>query len=319
MTLNWVFVIELLVISLPLFSATKYNVSLEDVETYDCKNYTTQDSFTGYKEKFFEIEHFQHAQKHGDDLVNLDVFVLADDLASILLSTTERPGDLTPAYEITIASDDFDSRISNAIYGTTLVRQRTMNILSPTDPLPLNIRVSKEGEISAKINGMDKIVIEASVIKPLPIRYIAFSALSSLKANWFFDCKKNIYKDLGLQDTATEEFSNTNTPQFTSENITDSLNYGFTEETSSFDDESGTTSDKLDNPGSTLLPNRSEINGGAFDTKDTNRQFDNFLFRSIFYLFCFIAVILVVFVVIKKLLIKRQTTRAGARIYFNAT
>jgi len=197
MTLKWVFVFELLVVSLPFFSATKYNVSVEDIQTYDCVNYTTQDTFLRYEEKFFKIDDFQHTQKRADGIVNLNVFVLADNLASILLTTTETPTATTPAYHMIIDSDEDEIVLRNAMYGPYLAVQSAENILSPADPLPLNIRVSKQGEMTVKINGMDKILINATVQNPFPVQYVAFSGLSSLKANQiYFDCKINIYKNL---------------------------------------------------------------------------------------------------------------------------
>lgn len=75
------------------------------------------------------------------------------------------------------------------------------DVLSPVNPLPLNIRLSKHGEIIAKINGLNAVVINATVSNPLPIKYISFSAFTLSKAKWFFNCKTDIYSSSDFEHT----------------------------------------------------------------------------------------------------------------------
>lgn len=73
---------------------------------------------------------------------------------------------------------------------------RVKDVLSAIDPLPLNIRITKQGEIIVKINGLNKVIVNATDKNPLSINYISFSAWGTTEGKWFFDCKNSTSDEL---------------------------------------------------------------------------------------------------------------------------
>lgn len=66
---------------------------------------------------------------------------------------------------------------------------------SATEPLPINIRITKHGGISARINTLNKILMFTTRYIPLNVRYISFGTYSNMTSKVFFDCKTNIFEN----------------------------------------------------------------------------------------------------------------------------
>lgn len=80
---------------------------------------------------------------------------------------------------------------------------RVKDVLSAIDPLPLNIRITQDGEISATITATNKLIVNATDKNPLAIQFISFSAWGTTEGKWFFDCK-NITGGDALEETFHE-------------------------------------------------------------------------------------------------------------------
>lgn len=180
-----------------------------------CKQYTSQNNFGSYKnEEFYKLEVLKHACiECEDDIVNLNTFVLATGDANVLLSTVEKPDVIGPAFIIGLtqsyllrtgmnirnlllvlsAIEYGIAKILDFITGTVIAEEQISDILSATDPVPLNIRVSKYGDIIVTIKGLNKILVQASNADSLSVKFISFSSSRPGVANWFFGCKSNVY------------------------------------------------------------------------------------------------------------------------------
>lgn len=69
-----------------------------------------------------------------------------------------------------------------------LKTKSTKGILSPIDPLPLRIRITKEGLIEVTIEGQDLPLMSATDKNLINVRYLSFSSWGSSQAKWFYDC-----------------------------------------------------------------------------------------------------------------------------------
>lgn len=62
------------------------------------------------------------------------------------------------------------------------------NLLSPINPLPLTIKITKEGLIDVRITGQSVSIMNATDKNPLSIKFISFSSWGTTEGKWFFDC-----------------------------------------------------------------------------------------------------------------------------------
>lgn len=77
------------------------------------------------------------------------------------------------------------------MYGKLLVRKMCNNRFSHNIPLPLNIRVTKQGEIIVKNTGLNSTLF-STITDLLPIEYVLFSGIQDELTAWYFDLNRNI-------------------------------------------------------------------------------------------------------------------------------
>lgn len=124
--------------------------------------------------------------------------------------------------------------------GADMVRIHTPDILSSETPLPLNVRVTKYGEIILKINGLDATLVNATDEHPLRPKYFALGAWNNLVGKWFFDCEIDIYS---VSNYVSEEI--TNPPSTTTDQAGESNDLGTTDQTLSHNMEENTSDNDL--------------------------------------------------------------------------
>lgn len=83
----------------------------------------------------------------------------------------------------------------------------TPNILSTEDPLPLKIRLTKDGNLSAEINGRNETIIKSAIGNPRSIKYFSLGSWGNLVGKWFLDCEKNIDSELNPKADHKQEDS----------------------------------------------------------------------------------------------------------------
>lgn len=99
--------------------------------------------------------------------------------------------------------ENFVSRLSHAVIGagantfSEIRKQRKKNplktkstkgVLSPIDPLPLRIRITRQGLIEVGIEGQDLPLMSATDKSIIEVKYLSFSSWGSTMAKWFYDC-----------------------------------------------------------------------------------------------------------------------------------
>lgn len=178
-----------------------------EIDLESCKEYDTKLGY-GYHD-YFAIENIKDAQ-FPDDILRVNLYVLAAKDAHILLSPTDQQDKSSAVYEIgkpvrTYAKFDCVYREilflavigagSNTFVEIRRQRQtqplrtiRFKNILSPINPLPLTIRITVDGVIDVRITGQEHSIISATDKNPLTIKYISFSSWGNTEGKWFFDC-----------------------------------------------------------------------------------------------------------------------------------
>lgn len=194
------------------------------MEDYKCKQYVTQHYYgdADYSEEtFFKLADFRHTHTGRHDLIDLNLFVLGLEGATVLLSASSLAHvQSNCSYEISkftllvfvqnhftfnifclfsftaigsATSTGCYSGIRNLSSDNFIVLTPSFHILSTLRPLPINVRITKQGEIVVKINGLDKIIVNGTIENPLLINYISFTTRKWPVSKWFFDCKYNIY------------------------------------------------------------------------------------------------------------------------------
>lgn len=73
-------------------------------------------------------------------------------------------------------------------HGKLLNKTVTTNLFYGKFPVPLNVRLTKQGQITVKINGMNRILLTANY-EPFPIRYVMFGGVVDARSTWYFNCK----------------------------------------------------------------------------------------------------------------------------------
>lgn len=98
------------------------------------------------------------------------------------------------------AGDNKYCQIRKGISEKDLIRANTPNILPTGQPLPLKIRLTKDGVLSAEINGRNEIIVKLTIENPRNIKYFALGSWNNLIGKWFFDCKNDAYSELGAKE-----------------------------------------------------------------------------------------------------------------------
>lgn len=105
-----------------------------------CKEF---DATSGYGyQKYFKID---DVKNHGADgnIVNLKLYVMGPKDAHILLSTEESPSAADPVYEIVLGGGaNTFSEIRRKRKTQALQSIRRKNLLSPLNPIPINIKIA---------------------------------------------------------------------------------------------------------------------------------------------------------------------------------
>ncbi|XP_053683435.1 uncharacterized protein LOC128733695 [Sabethes cyaneus] len=170
------------------YSESKYNVSYADLDK--CKQYN---AVSGYNyHTFFKLEELENHSLDNETVINLRLFVITSKDAHILLSDIESATADAQVYEIVIgAGANTFSEIRKQRKKNPLKTKSTKGILSAIDPLPLRIRITKDGLIEVIIEGQDLPLMSASDKSLINVRYLSFSSWGSSQAKWFYDCPIN--------------------------------------------------------------------------------------------------------------------------------
>ncbi|XP_055626202.1 acetylcholine receptor-like protein cup-4 [Toxorhynchites rutilus septentrionalis] len=164
---------------------SKYNVTYADLDK--CKQFN---AINGYNyHSFFKLEDLVNHNLDNETIVNLRLFVVAAKDAHILLSDIDSISSNAQVYEIVIgAGANTFSEIRKQRKKNPLKTKTTKNVLSPIDPLPLRIRITKDGLIEVGIEGQDLPLMSATDKNLTTVQYLSFSSWGATQAKWFYDC-----------------------------------------------------------------------------------------------------------------------------------
>ncbi|XP_065081381.1 uncharacterized protein NtR [Ochlerotatus camptorhynchus] len=183
----WFFTAIFLTVGFFQFGSTesKYNVTYADLDK--CKQFN---AISGYNyHTYFKLEELDNHNLDNETLVNLRLFVVAAKDAHILLSDTNSTSPDAQVYEIVIgAGANTFSEIRKQRKKNPLKTKSTKNVLSPIDPLPLRIRITREGLIEVGIEGQELPLMSATDKNLIAVQYLSFSSWGSTHAKWFYDC-----------------------------------------------------------------------------------------------------------------------------------
>ncbi|XP_062556535.1 neuronal acetylcholine receptor subunit alpha-9 [Armigeres subalbatus] len=164
---------------------SKYNVTYADLDK--CKQYN---AVSGYNyHAYFKLEDLDNHNLDNETVVNLRLFVVAAKDAHVLLSDSDSNGPDSQVYEIVIgAGANTFSEIRKQRKKNPLKTKSTKGVLSPIDPLPLRIRITRQGLIEVGIEGQDLPLMSATDKSIIEVKYLSFSSWGSTMAKWFYDC-----------------------------------------------------------------------------------------------------------------------------------
>ncbi|XP_055532815.1 uncharacterized protein LOC129722956 [Wyeomyia smithii] len=184
-------------------SESKYNVSYADLDK--CKQFN---AVSGYNyHTFFKLKDLENHNLDNETIVNLRLFVVTNKDAHILLSDVDSasPEATNQVYEIVIgAGANTFSEIRKQRKKNPLKTKTTKGVLSPIDPLPLRIRITKDGLIEVLIEGQDLPLLSATDKNLIDVHFLSFSSWGSSQAKWFYDCPSNYDED--ESETRLEEY-----------------------------------------------------------------------------------------------------------------
>ena len=153
----------------------------------------------------------EHHNPNDDYYIDLHLYVLGASNAHILLSSTNEVNDNETHYEIVLgAGGNAFSEIRKKRKSSPLVSKQTKGLLSPINPLPINLKVSKEGVIEIWL--INSTLPLLSVIQDTDkielIKYISFTTWGSAQLKWFYDCRtkqKETETEMDFEDDFTLE------------------------------------------------------------------------------------------------------------------
>ncbi|KXJ73306.1 hypothetical protein RP20_CCG016064 [Aedes albopictus] len=164
---------------------SKYNVTYADLDK--CKQYN---AVSGYNyHAYFKLADLDNHNPDNETVVNLRLFVVAAKDAHVLLSDSDSNSPESQVYEIVIgAGANTFSEIRKQRKKNPLKTKSTKGVLSAIDPLPLRIRITKQGLIEVGIEGQELPLMSASDKSIIEVKYLSFSSWGSTMAKWFYDC-----------------------------------------------------------------------------------------------------------------------------------
>uniref|UniRef100_A0A0P6K120 Putative farnesoic acid 0-methyl transferase n=1 Tax=Aedes aegypti TaxID=7159 RepID=A0A0P6K120_AEDAE len=164
---------------------SKYNVTYADLDK--CKQYN---AVSGYNyHAFFKLADLDNHSPDNETIVNLRLFVVTAKDAHVLLSDSDSNIADAQVYEIVIgAGANTFSEIRKQRKKNPLKTKSTKGVLSAIDPLPLRIRITKQGLIEVGIEGQDLPLMSATDKGVIEVKYLSFSSWGSSMAKWFYDC-----------------------------------------------------------------------------------------------------------------------------------
>ncbi|XP_058465279.1 neuronal acetylcholine receptor subunit eat-2 [Malaya genurostris] len=179
------------------YTESKYNVTYADLDK--CKQYNAVNGYNYHA--FFKLEELENHSLDNETLVNLRLFVVAAKDAHILLSDLDSSSNDAQVYEIVIgAGANTFSEIRKQRKKNPLKTKTTKGVLSPIDPLPLRIRITKEGLIEVGIEGQSLPLMSATDKNIIAVRYLSFSSWGSTQAKWFYDCPSDDETETQLEE-----------------------------------------------------------------------------------------------------------------------
>ncbi|XP_058839054.1 uncharacterized protein LOC131694617 [Topomyia yanbarensis] len=178
---------------------SKYNVTYGDLDK--CKQYNAVNGYNYHA--FYQLDELENHSIDNETIVNLRLFVVAAKDAHVLLSDIGSTSNDAQVYEIVIGGGaNTFSEIRKQRKKNPLKTKTTPGVLSPIDPLPLRIRITRDGLIEVGIEGQDLPLLSATDKNIITVRYLSFSSWGSTQAKWFYDCPS----DTQETETQLEEF-----------------------------------------------------------------------------------------------------------------
>ncbi|XP_063695626.1 acetylcholine receptor subunit beta [Culicoides brevitarsis] len=162
----------------------KYNITYEQLDR--CKEY---DAVNGYNYRtYFHLSDLKHATPKDEELVNINLVILGTKDAHILL-TSSKDDVNAPVYEIVIGAGSNTFCEIRKKRKTGPLKNKRVQVLSPIDPVPLTIRITRSGIIEVTIRGDILPLISAEDTQPITdLKYISFSSWGSTSIRFFYDC-----------------------------------------------------------------------------------------------------------------------------------